>query len=105
SRNITVAIGTNPASGILSGAVTVAAVNGVASFSDLSINKVGVGYTLTAGSTPVLAGATSSTFIISARPVTVTAVSNTKSYDGTTIALAIPSITSGSLAPGDTASF
>jgi hypothetical protein len=39
--NVTIAIGTNPASGTLGGTATVAAVNGVATFSDLSINKAG----------------------------------------------------------------
>ena len=42
---------------------------------------------------------------ITARAITVTATANTKSYDGTTSAAAIPTITSGSLAPGDTATF
>src|SRR5947207_1406148 len=46
--NITVAIGTNPSSGTLSGTKTVAAVAGVATFSGLSIDKAGTGYTLTA---------------------------------------------------------
>src|SRR5207249_1282203 len=63
TTSITVAIGTNPASGTLSGTTTVAAVNGVATFSNLSINKTGTGYTLTA-STTSLTGATSSAFNI-----------------------------------------
>src|SRR5205807_1850007 len=46
--NITVAIGTNPSSGTLAGTLTHAAVGGVATFSGLSIDKVGTGYTLTA---------------------------------------------------------
>src|SRR5262249_7282114 len=62
---ITVAIGTNPSSGTLSGTLTVAAVNGVATFSNLSIDKAGTGYTLTANSSG-LTGATSSAFNISA---------------------------------------
>jgi hypothetical protein len=61
SGNITVAIGTNPAGGVLSGTVTVAAVNGVSSFNDLAISQVGTGYTLTASS-GLLTGATSTTF-------------------------------------------
>src|SRR5512140_1021616 len=60
---ITVAIGTNPGGGTLSGTTTVAAVNGVATFSNLSIDKAGAGYTLTAASAP-LTGATSSAFNI-----------------------------------------
>src|SRR2546428_302840 len=61
TTSITVAIGTNPASGTLSGTTTVAAVNGVATFANLSINNPGTGYTLTASATG-LTGATSSAF-------------------------------------------
>ncbi|HYU89027.1 MAG TPA: PKD domain-containing protein [Gemmatimonadales bacterium] len=45
---ITVALGTNPSGATLSGAVTTHAVNGVARFADLTIDKPGAGYTLTA---------------------------------------------------------
>ena len=48
---VTVAIGTNPAGGNLSGTKTIIAVGGVATFSDLSINRNGTGYTLTAKAT------------------------------------------------------
>jgi hypothetical protein len=41
-------------------------------------------------------------FTITARPITVTAVTDTKSYDGTTASTGTPTITSGSLASGDT---
>src|SRR5207247_8922290 len=41
--NITVAIGTNPGTGTLSGTTTVAAVAGVASFPGLTIDKAGTG--------------------------------------------------------------
>ena len=64
TTSITVAIGTNPASGTLAGTKTVAAVNGVATFSTLSLNMVGTGYTLTATATG-LTSATSSAFNIS----------------------------------------
>ncbi len=40
---VTIAIGTNPAGGTLSGTATVSAVNGVASFSDFTIDKAGSG--------------------------------------------------------------
>src|SRR5213076_2065142 len=50
-------IGTNPSSGTLAGTLTHAAVAGVATFSGLSIDKVGTGYTLTATG----AGSTTST--------------------------------------------
>src|SRR5206468_4726554 len=46
--NVTVAIGTNPSTGTLGGTLTHAAVDGVATFANLAIDKVGTGYTLTA---------------------------------------------------------
>jgi hypothetical protein len=61
--NVTIAIGTNPGSGTLSGTVTVAAVLGKAKFSDLSINNAGTGYTLKAAATGP-AGVTSLPFNI-----------------------------------------
>jgi len=63
TASITIAIGTNPSSGTLSGTLTVAASGGVATFSNLSINKSGTGYTLKATS-GTLTSATSSTFNI-----------------------------------------
>ncbi len=61
--SVTLAIGTNPAAGALSGTKTVTAVAGVATFSDLSINRNGSGYTLTA-KTSGLAQIVSSSFDI-----------------------------------------
>ena len=63
--NVTVAIGVNPGGGTLSGTKTIAAVAGVATFSTLSIDKAGVGYTLGASASGV-SGATSSAFTIKA---------------------------------------
>ena len=51
SSSVTIAIGNNPSGGTLSGTRTVAAVNGVATFSNLSINMIGNGYTLVASDT------------------------------------------------------
>ena len=64
---VTVAIGSNPGGGTLSGTTTVAAVNGVATFADLRISGSGAGYTLSVSS-PGLAGATSSPFLVTAPP-------------------------------------
>src|SRR3989475_552757 len=61
--SITVALGKNPGGSTLGGTTTVAAVNGVASFGDLSANKTGTGYALTATATG-LNPATSSGFTI-----------------------------------------
>jgi hypothetical protein len=66
---VTIAIGTNPAGGTLSGTMSVAAVGGVASFSTLSIDKAGSGCTLSAASSG-LAVATSTPFDVSAGAAT-----------------------------------
>src|SRR5439155_1089414 len=66
---ITVAIGANPGGGTLSGTTIVNAVNGVATFSNLSINNPGNGYTLTASASG-LTGTTSASFNITAPPAT-----------------------------------
>jgi len=60
---VTVAIAANPAGGTLSGTTTVAAVGGLATFSDLSIDKVGTGYTLFFSADGLL-GVESATFAI-----------------------------------------
>ena len=63
SAQINLAIGANPGGGTLGGTVTQNSVNGVATFSNLSIDKVGNGYTLVASS-PGLTGVTSNSFNI-----------------------------------------
>ena len=67
TNSITVAIGTNPNSGTLGGVKTVAAVSGLATFSNLSIDSAGVGYTL-AASASGLTGTVSSGFTIAVGP-------------------------------------
>ncbi|MGH3378229.1 MAG: Ig-like domain repeat protein [Actinoallomurus sp.] len=52
---ITIGIGSNPSAGTLSGTTTVAAVNGVATFAGLSIDRSGNGYTLTASASGLTA--------------------------------------------------
>ena len=64
---VTMAIGTNPPNGTLSGILTVNAVAGVATFSNLSINATGSGYMLAASATG-LTGATSNAFSVTAGP-------------------------------------
>jgi hypothetical protein len=61
SAPVTIALATNPAGATLGGTTTVNAVNGVASFSNLTLNKPGGRYTLVAAS-PGLASATSTSF-------------------------------------------
>jgi len=67
---VTAAIGTNPNNGDLSGSTTATAASGVASFTDLSIDSAGNGYTLTASASG-LTGATSAAFNVGVHVATV----------------------------------
>jgi hypothetical protein len=68
TATVTVRLANNPTGATLSGPLSVTAVGGVATFSGLSLNRVGAGYTLAAASpdfgAPVLFGATSTAFRI-----------------------------------------
>ncbi len=67
TNSVTVALGSNlSGTSLSSGTETVAAVNGVATFSNLTVNDIGNGYTLVASSGS-LTGATSSAFAVTAR--------------------------------------
>lgn len=65
TSSITLTLGSNPGGATLGGTTTASAVNGVATFSNLTINKLGNGYTLVASASG-LAGDTSSAFNIGA---------------------------------------
>src|SRR2546421_385512 len=67
--NVTVALAANASGGTLGGTTTVTAASGVATFADLSVNRAGTGYRLTA-SAGQLTGATSDPFDITAGPPT-----------------------------------
>jgi hypothetical protein len=88
--SVTVAIGTNPASGSLSGTTTVAPTAGVAAFADLGIDKSGIGYTLTAAASG-LGGATSAAFDVTATQADrlVFVVQPTSATSGATITPAV----------------
>jgi uncharacterized repeat protein (TIGR01451 family) len=77
TATVSLAIGTNPSGGTLNGTVSVAAINGTATYSNLSIDKLGVGYTLVASSTG-LGAATSTPFNITSPA----SVSGTKTVGG-----------------------
>jgi hypothetical protein len=87
TSSVTLSIGANPGSGALSGTVEVIAIGGVVTFTDVSINKVGEGYTLSAASGS-LTSATSSTFNMTAKTLTIagTFTASNKVYDGNTSA-------------------
>jgi alpha-tubulin suppressor-like RCC1 family protein len=67
TNSVTIAIESNPRNGTLSGALTVAAVNGVATFANLTIDVATTGYTLSANS-PDLTNAVSTSFAITTGP-------------------------------------
>ena len=70
--------------------------------------NVTLGDTITASYTPgtgFLGSSGTTSEIVTALPITVTAAANTKIYDGTTSATALPTISSGTLVAGDTAAF
>lgn len=62
---VTIALSANPGASTLSGTLTVNCVNGVATFSGLSLNNAGAGYTLAFSATG-LTGVTSSSFNVNA---------------------------------------
>src|SRR2546430_2144210 len=76
SATVTVALVANPGAGTLSGTLTVAATQGIATFSNLRIDRPGSGYTL-AASAGGLSGATSVPFAVT---LTFTAVSAGESH-------------------------
>jgi alpha-tubulin suppressor-like RCC1 family protein len=63
STSVTLGIGTNPSGGALVGTVTLPVVNGVATFSNLSVDTPGTGYTLTASANG-LSPVTSASFTV-----------------------------------------
>ncbi len=63
--SVTIALGANPGNGALSGTLTVDAVDGVATFRDLSVSKAAAGYTLSASASG-LDPATSQPFTVNA---------------------------------------
>src|SRR5207302_7215569 len=69
AADVTVALAANASGGALGGTPTARATSGVATFADLSVNRAGKGYRLTASSGQ-LAGATSDPFDITAGPPT-----------------------------------
>src|SRR5207247_10463683 len=93
---------------------TVAGTSSAAFTESYDSRHVGTGKTLTAtgsvsdgnsGGNYAVTFVSNTTGEIDARAITVTATTNTRTYDGTTSASATPSITSGSIASSDSAAF
>ncbi len=89
---VTVALWANPGNGTLLGTLSEAAVNGVATFGNLSINNAGAGYTLAASDGSYGGGTSSSFSITPGNPVPVSATTSqpTGTYGtGTTIPITV----------------
>ena len=85
TNDVAMTIGVNPGGGVLSGTTPVAAVGGLATFSDLSINAAGTGYRLRADATG-LTGVSSVVFNVTGSPPTgVSPALSTVTADPSTI--------------------
>lgn len=82
TNQVTVAFGANPGGATLGGTRTVAAVAGVATFSTLTVDKPGNGYTLQASASG-LSGATSSQFNVSTGAAASIAANSATTLNGT----------------------
>lgn len=114
STSATISLAGAQANGLLNGnAVTIVNSGMTGAFTD---KNVGTGKTVNLTGAVVLGGQqagaykitsiqSSTTADINARPLEVTATANTKQYDGTTSAAAIPSVTSGAVQGSDVAAF
>jgi hypothetical protein len=90
SDRVTLSLAANPAGGVLEGTITVTVTGGVATFSNLSMNKAGVGYTLKATS-GALTSATSTSFAIT--PAAVKQVVFVKQPAGAAAGASLGSVT------------
>lgn len=84
---IVLSLGTNPTGATLGGTTTVSAVNGTATFSNLTVDRPGTGYTLSASSPlppPGLTGTTSAAFsvVMASSTTTITGVSSNSTVVG-----------------------
>jgi alpha-tubulin suppressor-like RCC1 family protein/pimeloyl-ACP methyl ester carboxylesterase len=85
---VTIALGSNSAGATLLGTRTVTTTNGVATFSDLSLDRTGTGYTLVASA--VGWSATSTSFSVAAAPAPTIALSSPTAQFTTTVGGANP---------------
>lgn len=104
--NVELTLLNNPNSATLGGTTTIAAVNGIATFSNLTVNVAGSGYALKAAS-GTLATATSGTFVVSPPPAVGVAFdvqpSNTVSGTAITPAMTVRIVdANGNTVPGAT---
>ena len=94
SAAITIALGNNPNGAVLSGTATVSAINGVATFSGLTLDKAAMGYTLVASSDG-LAVATSNAFDVGKGTATLSLSNLHQPYDGSPKSATVTTTPSG----------
>lgn len=98
SYAITISLGNNPTGATLSGTTTVTSANGVATFSDLSIDRAGTGYTLVA--TSVGLSATSSSFTVTTPTATIVVTPPTSPFSAT-VGAALPAAQTVAITKGE----
>ena len=84
---ITISLGNNPGGSTLGGTLTATAVDGVATFSNLTLNQLGTGYTLHASATGLTTTTTSSFNVTTAPVVTPSGTTNTFTVGGSAVAV------------------
>ncbi len=77
TANVTLSISANPGGGTLSGTATVAAVNGVATFTGLGIDRIGNGYKVTANSAGLVYASSNSFNVTSGFPQKIAIIAPT----------------------------
>jgi MBG domain (YGX type)/Bacterial Ig-like domain (group 3)/YDG domain len=100
--SLNVTDGTGNLIGTVTQDIGTAAGNGSAQFTDLQIDAAGT-HTVVVTAAGLTAGSTVVT--VNPAPITVSAVAESKVYDGTTLSFARPVLSSGSLAAGDLPAF
>ncbi len=105
-RTITFTLNGLPAGSGVTNSSGIATVSG-ASLSGINATTYpsGVGASFAGGGGIYAASSGTASLTVTSRPITVTAVTNTKTYDATTSAVAMPTLTSGTLASGDAATY
>jgi hypothetical protein len=92
ATQVSLAIGTNPGGGTLSGGAATTVVAGIATFPNLSINYIGVGYTLVASSTPTYTSATSLAFTIKEGTLTLSCAAPPAPQAATCPTISLPAV-------------
>ena len=92
ATTVSLAIGTNPGGGTLTGGTAVTVAAGVATFSGLSVNFIGTGYTLTAASTPSYSTASSAAFTVNEGQLTLSCAAPPASQTSTCSTINLPNV-------------